>query len=168
MTTISIDTYIKILNLGDNFKKLAKNEQIEALRTSWKKFVRDNHPDLHGAEFTKKFQEGNKAYQELLTAIENGSIKYSNENKKEYKQEYNSSDNIRDDEFDEAIREIFREFEEKEKRKEAERKAKLKECLYRGLCILGLLLFGAICILGLPLTLLLLANWFVGKLKLTY
>lgn len=164
MTTISIDTYIKTLNLGDNFLKLSKDEQTKALRASWKKFVRDNHPDLHGAEFTKKFQEGNKAYQELLTAIENGSIKYSSTFEK--KKEYNSA-NTENDPFEEAIKEILKEFEEKEKRKEAERKAKLKECLYRGLCILGLLLFGAICILGLPLTLLLLANWFVGKLKLT-
>lgn len=158
MKTISIDEYIKILGLNENFLKLSKDMQLKAVARAWKHFVLTNHPDVNkNSNAEKLFKEGYEAREKILEYIENGSFQGQNKN--------NSNSN--DDEFDEAIKEFFREFDEQQKRKEEAEKQKEKEILFKILGILGIIAIVTIAILGLPLALLLLANFLVGKLKLS-
>ena len=157
MKTITIDEYIKILGLNENFLKLSKeDEQKQALAVAWKKFVLKNHPDVNkNSNAEKLFKEGYEAREKILEYIENRSFQGQNEN--------NSNSN--DDEFDEAIKEFFREFDVQQKRKEEAQREKEKKIIIKILGILAIIAIVAISILGLPLTLLIVANFLVGKLK---
>jgi len=157
MKTITIDEYIKILGLNENFLKMSEDEQKQALAVAWKKFVLKNHPDVSkNSECEEVFKQGNEAREKILEYIENRSFQGQNEN--------NSNQSNYDD-FDEAIKEFFKEFDEEQKRKEEQQKQKEKEIIFKILGILAIIAIVAISILGLPLTLLLLANFLVGKLK---
>ena len=160
MTTITIQEYLKILNLDDNFLKSSKEGQKQALSVAWKKFVLAYHPDLNkdNSECEEIFKKGNEAREKILEYIENVTT--------QTRKEHNSSkSNGNYDEFDDAIKEFFKEFEEGQKRKKEAEKQKEKEILFKILGIIGIIAIIAISILGLPLTLLIVANFLIGKLK---
>ena len=164
-----INEYIKILNLPKNFKELSQAEQLTTLNKAWRIYVVHNHPDVNKTKDSEeKFKRANEAHEKLLELVKNGSIKYYESNKKEYKQGYssnNTNNTNTGDPLDDAINSYFEELRERERRKEEARKRKEKELLQRVVSLLLCLFVGCVCLLGMPFTLLFLANFLVGKAK---
>lgn len=161
-----IDEYIKILGLPKNFKELPQAEQLVILNKAWKIYVVKNHPDVNKAKDSEEnFKKANEAHEKLLELIKNGSIKYYESAKKEYKQGQSSNNTNTGDPLDDAINSYFEELREKERREEEARKRKFREYLKKTASLLIILFLIAVAILGLPLTLILIGNWLVGKAK---
>lgn len=163
MKTLTIDEYIKILGLEGNFKKLSKEQQKQEVTKAFKKFALLHHPDLNkgNAKCEELFKQGNEAREELLKYIENDTLRAE----KEYSSKQSSGKSNANDDFEEAVKEIFREFEEKEKREREEENRKTKEILFKILGILGVIAIVVIAVCGLPLALLIGANFLLGKIK---
>lgn len=163
MQALTIDEYIKILGLNDNFKKMSAEQQKQEVARAFKKFAMLHHPDLHKGDTKCEeiFKAGNQARQKILAYIENGSSR----NEKEYSSNQSSSKSNTNDDFEQAVKDIFREFEEKEKIKREEENRKTKEILFKILGILGVIAMVVIAVCGLPLALLIGANFLLGKIK---
>ncbi|WP_405308358.1 DnaJ domain-containing protein [Methanobrevibacter sp.] len=163
MQALTIDEYIKILGLKADFKKLQKEQQKQEVTKAFKKFALLHHPDLHKGDTKCEeiFKSGNEAREKILEYIENGSLRAE----KEYSSKQSSSNT--NDDFEQAVKDIFKDFEETEKRKREEENRKTKEILFKilGLLLLIALTLTAIC--GLPLALLIGANFLLGKIKTT-
>lgn len=163
MQALTIDESIKILGLKADFKKLQKEQQKQEVTKAFKKFALLHHPDLHKGDTKCEeiFKQGNEARVKILEYIENGSFR----NEKEYTSNKSSDKSNTNDDFEEAIKEIFKEFEEREKREREEESRKTKEILFKILGILGVIAIVVIAVCGLPLALLIGANFLLGKIK---
>ncbi len=86
------DNYIKILNLGENFRNLSQEEQVRALAKAWRKFSLKWHPDRNKSpEAEKMFKIGNNANDMLKEYIKSGYFS-SEEDENETVNNYSTDD----------------------------------------------------------------------------
>ena len=158
MKTISINEYLEVLGLSDNFLKLSKEQQKQDLASAWRKFVLENHPDKNKGNLKSEeiFKLGNEAREALTDYIENRTLEVETE----------TSTSV-DDELNKALNEVFAEFDRQQRLKEEQENKEFKEAVLKTVGILVIIVIVAVQVLGIPLLFLFMIafNFLVGAVK---